>query len=245
MMQLIRTELAKVRTTRTNLLVGVGALVVAALLGAANAAVAGSPGAARLGTAAWIGNVVGVSTIPAFVALLLGVLASAGEHQHQTITTTFLVTPRRERAVAAKVVAIGVVGPVLAAGMVAVAVLATVPALLTKGASVDAFHREVATTIVGLLLASSLLGAIGVLLGLLVRSQLAAVVTVAAWLLVLEGVVDTVAGGRLHRWLPGGVAAALAGNGDRPLWLAAALLALWTAGLAAVTVPLVVRRDVQ
>src|SRR5688500_16377527 len=102
MNRLVRTELLKLRCTRTTILLAVGGLGVAALLGVANAAIAGAP---ALGTAPWVTNVVGLSTIPAAIAVLLGVLLSAGEHQHQTITTTFLVTPQRSRVVASKAAA--------------------------------------------------------------------------------------------------------------------------------------------
>ena len=178
------------------------------------------------------------------VALLLGVLLSAGEHQHGTITTTFLVTPRRKRVVGAKAVAAAIAGVAVAVAMIVTSVAAAAPALIAEGADVDAFHSGAALTVLGLLLASALLGALGVLLGLLVRSQVAAVVAVVAWFTVLEGIVDVLTGGGLRRWLPGGAAANLAGNGGQPLWAAALILAAWTAAAAAITTPAVVRRDV-
>ena len=138
-----------------------------------------------------------------------------------------------------------IAAPLVAAAMSVVAALATVPMLVADGASVDAFHGDVLVTVGGLLVASSLLGAIGVLLGLIVRSQVAAVVAVLTWALVLEGIVDVVVGGGLRRWLPGGAAADLAGGGGQPMWSAAAVVSAWAIVLAIIAVPAVVRRDVS
>lgn len=244
MNRLLRTELLKLRTTRTTALVIVSALAVAALLGMANAAVAGDPGAPDLGSASWVVGVLGVSTIPAGVALLLGVLLSAGEHQHHTITTTFLVTPRRGRVVLAKALAAAVAGPAVAAGMVAVAAAATVPFVLAEGVDVDTVHRDAALAVVGVLGASALLGALGVLLGLLLRSQVATLVLVLGWFVVVEGVASVLTGGAIRRWLPASAAADLAGNAGQAMWAAALVLAAWTAAAALVTAPTVARRDV-
>ena len=99
-------------------------------------------------------------------------------------------------------------------------------------------------TVAGLLLASSLLGALGVLLGLLLGSQVAAVVTVLAWFTVVEGVVDTLVGGGFRHWLPGGAAAELAGSGGGAMWVPLLVLTAWAATVALVTTPVVGRRDV-
>jgi ABC-type transport system involved in multi-copper enzyme maturation permease subunit len=225
-------------------LLGLGGLGLAALLGFANAAIAGDPGTPELGSAAMVENVLGVSTIPAAVALLLGVLLSAGEHQHGTITTTFLVTPRRRRVVVAKAVAAAVAGVVVAAAMIAVAALAAAVVVQADGAGIDAWHRGAATTVLGLLLASALLGAIGVLLGLLLRSQVATIVAVVAWFTVVEAVAGTIAGSGLRRWLPGAAAAELAGDGGQPLAEAFLVVTAWAVVAAAMTLPAVTRRDV-
>ena len=116
---------------------------------------------------------------------------------------------------------------------------------LVDGATIDALDRDVALAAAGLVAASALLGAGGVLVGLLARSQVAAVVGVAAWALVFEGVLDVVTGGAVRDWVPGGAAAALAGNGDVPMWRAALVLLGWLAVLGVATVPTVVRRDVE
>lgn len=244
MTDLVRAELLKLHTTRTTRALALAGVAVAALLGLANASIAGDSGAPGLGTAAWVVNVLGVSTVPAAVALLLGILLSAGEYQHHTISTTFLATPRRARVAAAKVTAAAVAGPLLAAAMTVACAAATVPAVVAEGAAVDWSHRDAALTVAGLLLASALLGALGVLLGLFLRSQVAAVVVVVAWFTVVEAVADVLAGGGLHRWLPGGAAADLAGNAGQPMWAAALVVIAWTALAALVATPAVARRDV-
>ena len=244
MNRLINAELLKLRTTRTTIAVAVARLANAALLGAGNVGAAGQDTSAALGSPGFFENVVGVSATPAVVALLLGVLLAAGEHQHGTITTTFLVTPRRLRVVVAKAAAAAGGGTVVALAMSAVAVGSASLGVAAKGAAFGVDVDRTGRALLGLLLASALLGGMGALLGLLIRSQVAAVVFVAVWVLVIEGVVDVVTGGRLRSWLPGGAAADLAGAGSRSLLTAAALLVAWTATVAAVTGPAVSRRDV-
>ena len=245
MIRLVHAELTKLRTIRSTTSTALAGLGIAGLLGAANASIAGEPGAAALGSSAFVEDVVAVSAVPAVFALLLGVLLSAGEYQHGTITTTFLATARRDRVVAAKAIAASVAGVVVAAAMATVALLAALPAVVADGASLRVLDADVGLTVVGLLGASALLGTGGALLGMLVRSQVATVVGIAAWALVVESVLSIVVGQGLHRWLPGGAASALTGNGNLPMWGAAAVLAAWIAATALVTVPAVMHRDVD
>ena len=196
------TELLKLRTIRSVRWLVVGAVVVAAFLGAAGAAVAGNEGTADLGTAGMLADLVEVSTLPAFVALLLGIVGSAGEFQHRTITQTLLATPDRRRVVSAKTLAVAIVGPVAALVMAATALAAAVPALATGDVRVHLFDAELATSVGRSVLAAALLGIVGVGLGLLLRSQVAAVVAVLGWLFVVEGVLGNVVGQEVRRWGP-------------------------------------------
>jgi ABC-2 type transport system permease protein len=243
--RLVHAELVKLRTTRSTTSTVLAGLAIAGLLGAVNAAIADEPGSAALGSSGFVEDVVAVSAVPAVFALLLGVLLSAGEYQHGTITTTFLVTARRQRVVAAKAVAAAIAGVVVAAAMAVVALLAALPAVLAEGASLHVLDADVGLAVVGLLGASALLGTGGALLGMLVRSQVATVVGIAAWVLIVESVLSIVVGEGLHRWLPGGAASALTGNGDLPMWGAAGILVAWIAAAAVVTVPVVTHRDVD
>lgn len=244
MTALVRAELLKLRTTRTTVLLTIGAVAFAAFLGFVSAAVAGGDGNPRLGSADMIERLVGVSAIPAAAAVVVGVLLAAGEFQHGTITGTFLVTPRRTRVVAAKAVAMAAGAVALTVAMVVASVAGAVPRIVADGADVHVDAAGVATTVGGLVAAAALLGAVGVLLGLLVRSQAAALMVVAAWALVLEGIVDVIVGGGLRDWLPGGAASTLVGGGDQGRALAGIVVAGWTAAVAAVATPVVARRDV-
>jgi ABC-2 type transport system permease protein len=243
---LIRAELLKLGTTRTTRLLVLGALAIAALLGTATATTAGEEASAALGSAESIANIVGVSAMPGFVMLILGVLAMAGEYQHRTITQTFLSVPVRGRVVAAKLAAIAAAGVVTATAMMTTAFLAALPHLLAAGGSIALVNAEVGRTALGTLLAGALFGIAGTSLGALLRSQIAAVVAVAAWVAIGEGVLGLILGPGVARWLPGGVASTLAASGTHALslWAAALVLTGYCAvGVAAAT-RLTLRRDV-
>jgi ABC-2 type transport system permease protein len=242
MNRLVRAEWLKLRTTRSTSLYVIGALAATALLAAATTATAGQTGNAPLGSAAYLENLLGLSTLPAFVGLLLGLLATAGEYQHRTITQTFLVTPVRGRIVAAKLLALGVAGAVIAMAMIAIALL-VVAIPLANAASVE-LTAAVAATVAGSVLAGALLAAAGVALGALFRSQVAAIVAVALWATLGEGIISVLAPG-VARWLPGMAAAALGGGGDGlPAWGAALLLAGYGCAAAAAATLTTVRRDI-
>jgi hypothetical protein len=53
--------------------------------------------------------------VTALLLVVLGVLSTAGEWSHRTVQTTFLLVPRRGRVIAAKTVAVALMGAVLAA----------------------------------------------------------------------------------------------------------------------------------
>ena len=242
MNHLVRAEWMKLRTTRSTRLYLIGALTAAALLAAATTTTAGQDGNAPLGSAGYLENLLGLSTLPAFVGLLLGLLAMAGEYQHRTITPTFLVTPVRGRIVAAKLVAVGVAGAVMAAAMMAMALL-VVAVPLANAASIEV-TGAVAAAVAGSVLAGALLAAAGVAIGALFRNQVAAIVAVALWATLGEGIISVLAPG-VARWLPGMAAAALGGSGDGlPAWGAVLLLAGYACAAAAAATRTTVRRDI-
>jgi ABC-type transport system involved in multi-copper enzyme maturation permease subunit len=243
---LIRTEVFKLRTARSTWGFLLAGLALAALLGAATSSTAGEDAAAGLGTADNMANILGVSALPGVIMLILGILATAGEYQHRTITQTFLTTPVRGRVMASKLAALGLVGLPMAVAVMAAALLGALPALLGADGGIDLLNSEVAQTVTGNLLAGTLLGVLGVSLGALLRNQLATVLLVVGWALVGEGILSIVAGQSAGRWLPGGAAQSVIAGGDGELSLlpAALLLAAYAAVLAAAATRLTLRRDI-
>ena len=147
---LIDTEVFKLRTARSTWGFLAGGLALGALLGAATSATAGEDVAAALGTADNMANVLGVSALPGVLMLILGILMTAGEYQHRTITQTFLTTPVRGRVMAAKLAALALVGLPVALAVMGAALLAALPRLLTAADTIDLFNAERLITLAAL-----------------------------------------------------------------------------------------------
>lgn len=148
--------------------------------------------------------------------VLLGALATTGEFRHQTLTPTFLATPRRGRVLGAKVIAMLVAG----AGYGIVGLLASVGvgALVMSAFGVDTLLDDPDTSaILGrVVLAMALWATIGVGLGVLVPNQVAAVVIVLAFTQFVEPLLrfasmftEITAG--IGKFLPGAASDALVG----------------------------------
>lgn len=246
MKTLVRTEFFKLTTTRTIRFLVLGGLAVAVLLGTVTSTTAGQEGNASRGAAAHLANVLGVSAMPGFVMLILGVLATAGEYQHRTITQTFLATPARGRVLAAKLAAVSVAGLAVTVAMMGAALLAAAPHVLADGATLHFLDAEVGRTVAGTVAAGALFGAAGVGIGALFRSQVASLVAVAAWVVVAEAVLGTVLGVEATRWFPAKAASYLAGSDVPGLSLAGAagLLTGYCLAIAAAASKLTLSRDV-
>jgi ABC-2 type transport system permease protein len=179
--------------------------------------------------------------------LLLGVMLIAGEFRHGTITQTLLVTPDRWKVLVAKLAAGGVLG--LAFGVVSelFALVLGVPLLGLKGADIS-FDSESWKLVVGVVLASTIAGMLGVGLGSLIRNQVAAIVLVFAWLLIVEPTLGAILQENA-KFTPGGaIAAVVADEEDGELLTQPAGIALllgYTAGLAALGGRFVLSRDVH
>ena len=248
MNRLVRTELLKLRTTRTFAAgicatVAVAGLVTVAILGAA-----GKQGNDPLSTDSLSHVLGGPAAVITVIAVLLGVIGMAGEYRHQTITTTFLASPDRRDVVIAKLVAHALTGALMALLSLAVAATIGVPWLLASGVDVhlDAEGVRVAT---GLVVSTALYGSLGVSLGALLRNQTTAAAVVLIWLLAVEGLIgDLVHGATLVRWLPAAAGRALVHIGPSddglPMLAAAGTVAVYVAAFAAAGTRLTVERDI-
>jgi ABC-2 type transport system permease protein len=246
MSRLIRTELLKLRTTRSFLLTFAGVPVMAGLVVLAVFGAAGRQGNDPLGPDS-LAQVLGApASITTTLALILGVVGLAGEYRHKTITTTLLATPRRGRVVVAKVVAHALAGTAVAMVTLAATAAVAVPWLVQADVPVDVGDK-VARVAGGLVLATALHGALGVAVGALIRNQTVAVAVAFGWLLKVEGAVAGLFRSEtLADWLPFATGRAIvpAGPGARSLWAAAAVLALYVVALATAGTRLVVDRDI-
>jgi len=179
------------------------------------------------------------ATIGYVFPVLIGALATTGEVRHQTLTPTFLANPRRGSVLTAKVVALFVVG----AGFGIVSVIASVGtgALTLAAFDVAPLLGEGDTwALVGrLVLAMALWAIVGVGLGVLVPSQVAAIVIVLAFTQFVEPLLRLAASfidwtATVGQYLPGAASDALVGASFYSMMSPAAsgaLLEWWQGGL--------------
>ena len=138
MNRLIRTELLKQRTTRTFVVGIAAAPVVAGLVTLAILGAAGKQGNDPLGPDSLVQVIGGPAGVITLIALMLGVLGMTGEYRHQTITTTFLASPRRRDVVMAKLVAHSLTGAAMGVLSLAVSAAIAVPWLRSSGVDIHA-----------------------------------------------------------------------------------------------------------
>jgi ABC-2 type transport system permease protein len=185
----------------------------------------------------------------ALFAALLGALSITAEIRHGTIRPTFLVTPRRGRVVAAKVLASIMIGAGFGLVAGAVAAAAGTVALVARGIDVRLDGGDYVLLMLGAAGAAALWAAIGLGVGALVQHQVPTLIGICAWLLFVEGLLagDLVGLGDIGRFLPGSAAAAISGQDPGVLLapgVAVLLLALYAAASALAGAIATSRRDV-
>jgi ABC-2 type transport system permease protein len=224
MTRLVRAELLKLRSTRILVWLALLILLLVLLFVSLNAGQTAADELARPGNQR---DLVSSAAVSALVAFILGIVASAGEYAHGTISHTFLVSPVRSRVVAAKLVASMLAGLGLAAFAEAVAY--GLAALWVSGKSVPSHlaSRDVGLLLLGTLAAAAIAGSIGAGFGALMRRQTGAIVIALVWLLVGEPLLG-IAG--VQRYGPGHAIAAVVEAGAH----SSELLRFWPATLLAV-----------
>lgn len=212
MIRLLRAELLKLSTTRLPLWLGLLILALSAFV--VSTRIASMPDG-ELARVSEQRSIVQFAAFGTLIALIAGIVAAAGEYAHGTIDHTFLVSPRRERVVAAKLVGAAFAGVIVS--LFAEAVTYGIAALWISAEPVpfQLTDRTIWTTYAGTLAAGALSAALGVGFGALLRRQGAAIVLALIWLLVGEPVL-AIAGAQ--RYAPGhaiaSVVAAGSGGGE-------------------------------
>jgi len=236
-------ELRKMRSTRTNLGLLAGMVALTLLMVLINGFV--------LSVAELRGHdnqhlLLSAGTSGALFASLIGVMAITSEFRHGTIRSTFLVTPRRSRVIAAKVVASLLMGIVF--GLVAISISFGVGYAILTGRGID-FALDtghVVLLVVGTVSMTALWAAMGVGIGAVVRNQVFAVIGVIVWALLVDDLIRALLPD-VGRFTPVGASDSVtAGFADYLLApaLGALLLAAYALVVVAAGATLVARRDV-
>ena len=149
--------------------------------------------------------------------LLVGTLMVTNEFRHQTLTPTFVATPKRGVALTGKLVAAILVGVLYGVVALVAVVGPSAGVLASFGIATTLDDSETWMFLARSLLALVLWTIIGVGVGALVRNQVAAIVIVLAFTQFIEPILR-VAGGfvdwlnEVTRFLPGAASDALAGR---------------------------------
>lgn len=241
MSALFAAELLKLRTTRMvyGLLGGLLAIVAVATI--VDIATAAKEDLERDPEGLFASPLSGIVFV-----LLLGVMLLSGEFRHGTITQTLLATPVRWKVLVAKIAAAAILGLLFAVIAELLALALGLPLLALEGVDFT-FNDEGVRLVAGTIGAMTIAGPLGVALGAVIRNQVAAIVVVFAWLLVLEPLLG--AGLRDNgRYLPGAAIAAIVGADDEDLLSSGggvAVLLAYVVVLAAVGGRFVFTRDVN
>jgi ABC-2 type transport system permease protein len=241
MSALVGAEFLKLRTTRT----AYGFLAAIVLLTLAVVAV--NSANVDLRTKDDLEEALSGAGIAAALLLVLGIVATTGEHRHGTITSSLLASPNRRRLVGAKLLAYLLTGALLGIAAVLATFAVAIPWLSARDAPLDLLdagdYLELFAEGVAV---SALSGAIGVGIGAIVRNQVAAVVGTLIYLFVLEPVIGLLSTSVAAFTIGGSQSALTAAPVEDALDpLAGGLvLAAWALALAVVGAELEERRDV-
>ena len=199
MIQLVRAELLKLRTTQVwfwmlLLTIAVGVLAVVATLASNDVK---SPADVPLLFANANGAIV--------AAFILGVLGITTEFRYQTITPTVLQTPSRWMVVAAKLFSYAIIGLAYALACLAVQLMIALPWLSAKGIDFSLSDPDLQRAIFGFPVIFLLFAIMGIGVGALLRNQIVAMVVGLVFLLALENILAAIPTVRnAYPYLPGG-----------------------------------------
>lgn len=186
---------------------------VGAQLGAAG------PGAPELDPVV-VANLVysSVTAVGLVIPLLFGALLATTEYRHRTLTPTVLAQPRRGIVLAAKAVVALLIGALYGVIGLIGSVGVGAPVLVAVGEQAALDEPDVLVVLARTIIATALWSLLGLGLGALLTSQIAAIVIVLAFTQFVEPILRLVAGisettAEIARFLPGAATDALVGAG--------------------------------
>jgi hypothetical protein len=239
MTALVRAELVGLHTLRSTYVVPLAVVALAAAIAGFGLSDAGTKGMTTPGELREA-VVAGAGIITAVALSIFAAMRVAGEYRHDTITLRLLASPRRARVLSAELLTYGTFALVVGGVALGTALAIAEPQLAAKDLSLALSAGLVG----GVLLAVVLFTLIGVLAGVITRSQPAAVVAVVGAFFA-EKIVGLVAAD-VTAYLPYGLLNPLLGLDGATIsrGTAALSLAAITAALGVVAYVLLTRRDV-
>lgn len=258
-MRLVRAELQKLFTTRLWWVMMVSMLAYAGLsLGvfiafAGQAGQGGGPALPGRDSIEFQRVIWGSGLSGAIFPMILGIVMMTSEYRYQTITTTFLTTPRRERVIAAKLGAGVLVGLLFGIAVMLLTALAVIPAVNLSGGTFTFTDPYVLRATGAVPAALALYTLFGIGLGALIRNQIGAILAAVGWVFIVEALLTAIPPLQpVGKWTPGGAANSLLATIDvgfgasrlLPAWAGALVLAGYALVFAAVASVTTIRRDV-
>ena len=248
MRALVRSELLKVRTIRSwwaylIVIVAFTALAVASQIGSADSF--------DRGTVDFQSDLVETAGVALLLSVILGITIVTTEFRFGTVTPTFLVAPKRELVIAAKAIAAMALATGFALLSLFMVAAIGLPWLASVDAETHAFDGEIGTVAAQQILAAVLWALMGVAIGTVVQSQVAALVGTLVWIFLGEtllvgafGLLDL---DGASAYLPFHALDAADGSGGGDLlsyWPGVAVSLAWVAVLGAAGTERVRRRDI-
>jgi ABC-2 type transport system permease protein len=210
---IMRSEWLKLRTTAVPwVLTGIallvnGLLILVIFLTRPDVNIQGRSGYTIPHTTQQLRNLVGSGFQGYLFALLLGTLIVTTEFRHKTVTTSFLVTPVRSMLVAGKLLTAAVLGALLAVIMLAGTMIGGGLTLAARGGSFSDMVHQIPAVAPGFILVFALFAILGVGVGSVLTNQVAAIIVVLGWFIILEGILVSLVHSAF-KWAPTGAAVA-------------------------------------
>jgi ABC-2 type transport system permease protein len=187
MIRQIRIEALKLVTVRLTYGLLAAGVALTGIFSAIEASRAGKvSGVAPLNTYSGLSTIVTGGVWGLILAAVLGVTISSGEFRHQTATLTYLASPNRSRVLAAKMIVAAAGGAVFGLAVYLVATGVGLGFAAGHGYPVSIGAVTFVRFGLGHLVGGALLAVLGAVLGSLVRSQLADVIGVFVWSIIIE-----------------------------------------------------------
>ena len=248
MIALVRSELLKIRTTRSWW----AYLVAIALLSALGAAgTIGSAVSSERGTADFQLDLLETMAVAVLISIILGITIITAEFRHGTVTPTFLAAPHRERVIGAKAIAAVIVAIGFALLSLLVIVAVALPWFAIIGVDTHLTDGDILTRAAQQSLAAVLSALIGTAIGAIVQSQVAALVGTLVWLFLGEALLLGIFGlldlDGLRPYLPFQALDGADGTGGDELlsyWPAVGVSLAWIAGIGLAGTERARRRDI-